>query len=55
MCVELVQQEGVLLLPASIYHSALTPNPADRFRIGVGRRNPQEALDRWSAWLDKRG
>ncbi len=54
MCTGLVEQEGVLLLPASIYRSALTPTPADRFRIGVGRLGPQEALDRWAAWLEKR-
>jgi aspartate/methionine/tyrosine aminotransferase len=54
MCADLVRQEGVLLLPASIYHSELTPVPADRFRLGLGRRGPQEALARWSAWLRTR-
>jgi aspartate/methionine/tyrosine aminotransferase len=54
MCADLVEQEGVLLLPASIYRSELTPTPTDRFRIGVGRRNPQEGLDRFATWLDKR-
>jgi aspartate/methionine/tyrosine aminotransferase len=54
MCTGLVEQEGVLLLPASIYHSSLTTTPADRFRVGVGRRDPQQALDAWAAWLDKR-
>jgi aspartate/methionine/tyrosine aminotransferase len=55
MCAGLLRDEGVLLLPASIYQSALTPTPTDRFRVGVGRRGPQEALDRWAAWLDQRG
>jgi hypothetical protein len=41
-------------LPASIYRSALTATPADRFRVGVGRLGAQEALDCWAAWLDKR-
>lgn len=54
MCTELVEQRGVLLLPASIYRSGLTPTPADRFRIGVGRRDPEEALAVWSEWLDAR-
>jgi aspartate/methionine/tyrosine aminotransferase len=54
MCTGLVEQEGVLLLPASIYRSALTPTPADRFRVGVGRLGSPEALDCWAAWLDKR-
>jgi aspartate/methionine/tyrosine aminotransferase len=54
MCTGLVEQQGVLLLPASIYRSALTATPADRFRVGVGRLGSQEALDCWAAWLDKR-
>ena len=33
----LVEESGVLLLPASIYGSALNPTPPDRFRIGLGR------------------
>jgi hypothetical protein len=33
----LVERTGVLLLPASIYLSQLTPTPTDRFRIGYGR------------------
>jgi aspartate/methionine/tyrosine aminotransferase len=43
-CHDLVETEGVVLLPASIYASALGPVPADRFRIGVGRRGPAPAL-----------
>ncbi|OLF11290.1 aminotransferase [Actinophytocola xanthii] len=54
MCAELVEQAGVLLLPASIYRSELTAVPTDRFRIGVGRADPGEALDRWASWLDER-
>ncbi|HEU5417462.1 MAG TPA: pyridoxal phosphate-dependent aminotransferase [Streptosporangiaceae bacterium] len=54
MCADLVRDEGVLLLPASIYASALTPVPADRFRVGVGRSGPQEGLERWAAWLTRR-
>jgi hypothetical protein len=44
----------VLLLPASSYESALTPTPTDRFRIGVGRANPQPALEAFASWLDAR-
>jgi aspartate/methionine/tyrosine aminotransferase len=54
MCTTLVEQAGVLLLPASIYESALTPTPVDRFRIGVGRRAPEEALAAWANWLATR-
>ena len=43
-CQELVETEGVLLLPASIFASDLAPVPADRFRVGVGRRDPELAL-----------
>ena len=41
---ELVEEAGVLLLPASIYRSDLGPTPSDRFRIGYGRKNMPEAL-----------
>ena len=51
MCTDLVEQTGILLLPASIYQSALTPTPTDRFRVGVGRQGPEEALARWAEWL----
>jgi len=43
-CHDLVETAGVLLLPASIYTSALAPVPPDRFRIGIGRRDPAPAL-----------
>jgi aspartate/methionine/tyrosine aminotransferase len=54
MCADLVKEAGVLLLPASIYASSLTPTPTDRFRIGVGRRSPQQALATWATWLTAR-
>ncbi|TDO67261.1 aspartate/methionine/tyrosine aminotransferase [Kribbella sp. VKM Ac-2571] len=54
MCSELVEQAGVLLLPASIYSSELTATPTDRFRVGLGRSGPDEALAVWSDWLEKR-
>jgi len=54
MCTRLVDEAGVLLLPASIYRSSLNATPDDRFRVGVGRSGPQEALDVWATWLDQR-
>jgi aspartate/methionine/tyrosine aminotransferase len=51
MCANLVRDIGVLLLPSSIYRSDLTATPTDRFRVGVGRTGPQEALARWDEWL----
>jgi len=54
MCADLVREVGVLLLPSSIYRSDLTATPTDRFRVGVGRAGPEEALARWDEWLAKR-
>ncbi|MFC8453665.1 aminotransferase class I/II-fold pyridoxal phosphate-dependent enzyme [Kitasatospora sp. NPDC057223] len=50
-CTRLVAEAGVLLLPASIYRSELTDTPADRFRIGIGRRNPQDGLEAFAGWM----
>ncbi len=40
----LVEQSGVLLLPASVYQSDLGATPTDRFRIGYGRDNMDAGL-----------
>jgi aspartate/methionine/tyrosine aminotransferase len=53
-CRELVEQAGVVLLPASIFASALAPVPADRFRVGLGRRDPEPALAALEAFLEER-
>jgi aspartate/methionine/tyrosine aminotransferase len=53
-CHDLVEQAGVVLLPASIYASELGEVPADRFRIGVGRADPEPALDALGEWLAQR-
>jgi aspartate/methionine/tyrosine aminotransferase len=37
----LVQQRSALILPASIYKSQLLEIPNDRFRLGMGRINPE--------------
>ena len=52
-CARLVEETGVLLLPASIYRSELTATPTDRFRIGVGRADPQPGLEAFASWLRK--
>ena len=54
-CTDLVEEAGVLVLPASIYASELTPTPPDHFRVGVGRLDPQPALDVFASWLRARG
>lgn len=51
-CRTLVEQAGVLLLPASVYTSALTATPADRFRIGYGRANIDEGLAAIGKYID---
>jgi aspartate/methionine/tyrosine aminotransferase len=43
-CERMIERQGVLLLPASVYQSALRPVPQDRFRIGFGRRDMPEAV-----------
>ena len=50
-CARLVEQSGVLLLPASMYRSALLPLPDDRFRIGYGRYGLDEALAAFESFL----
>lgn len=47
----LVEESGVLLLPASMYTSELNPTPDDRFRIGFGRSNTSEGLNALRAHL----
>jgi aspartate/methionine/tyrosine aminotransferase len=50
-CARILAERGVLLLPASLYASDLATVPADRFRIGLGRRDPEPALAEVAAFL----
>ncbi|WP_426285568.1 aminotransferase class I/II-fold pyridoxal phosphate-dependent enzyme [Luteibacter sp. E-22] len=50
---DLVEQAGVLLLPASNYRSELTTTPTDRFRIGFGRADCAEAIQALEQYLGK--
>lgn len=50
-CRRLVEEAGVVLLPASIYRSSLTPTPPDRFRIGFGRFHTKAGLDAMRTFL----
>ena len=36
-CADLIENHGILLLPAALYRSDLGATPDDRFRIGLGR------------------
>jgi aspartate/methionine/tyrosine aminotransferase len=49
----LVEESGVLLLPASVYRSELGETPTDRFRIGYGRDNMEAGLTALRAHLRK--
>ncbi len=51
-CERVVDEAGVLLLPASMYRSDLLPTPNDRFRIGYGRFGMDEALAAFDAFLN---
>jgi aspartate/methionine/tyrosine aminotransferase len=53
-CTELVETAGVLLLPASIYASEVADVPSDRFRVGIGRRDPEVALEALDRFLTAR-
>ena len=46
-CDRLVKENGVLLMPASVYD-----HPGNHFRIGFGRKNMQEALGKLRASLN---
>jgi aspartate/methionine/tyrosine aminotransferase len=50
---DLVEQAGVLLLPAENYRSELAPTPNDRFRIGFGRADCAEAVSALSDYLQR--
>jgi aspartate/methionine/tyrosine aminotransferase len=50
-CANAVEAAGVLLLPASVFHSDLAPLPSDRFRLGLGRANFADALAELSRFL----
>ena len=49
----LVEEAGVLLLPASIYRSELTHVPTDFFRIGFGRAALPEGIAAWRGWMGR--
>lgn len=53
-CRRAVEEDGVLLLPASVFRSDLAPVPTDRFRIGIGRRTVPDSLAALEAHLQKR-
>ena len=53
-CQDLVEESGVLLLPASIYRSELMDTVLDRFRIGFGRRSIGDGIAEMRRFLERR-
>ncbi|MFO1170393.1 MAG: aminotransferase class I/II-fold pyridoxal phosphate-dependent enzyme [Hyphomicrobiaceae bacterium] len=49
----LVEESGVLFLPASIYRSELGPVPADCLRVGFGRSHVPEGLTALRNWMQR--
>ena len=47
----LVMEEGVVVLPASVYYSELAEAPADHFRVGLGRLGLEEGLAAFDRFL----
>lgn len=52
-CTNLVEERGVLLLPASIYKSELLQSPEGHFRIGFGRDNTLEGLQELEHYINE--
>ncbi|MCP4725905.1 MAG: aminotransferase class I/II-fold pyridoxal phosphate-dependent enzyme [bacterium] len=50
---DLLEKEGIILLPASVYISDLGAVPQDRFRIGYGKNYMAEALDILTEYLNR--
>ena len=51
LCARLLDAEGVLVLPASIYASEIAETPADHFRVGLGRLGLGEGLAAFDRFL----
>ena len=49
LCQELVEQQGVMVVPGSLFDM-----PGGFFRLGLGRRNLPDALDRVSVYLSEK-
>ena len=49
----MVEESGVLLLPSTVYRSALGETPTDRFRLGFGRRGLDEGLAAMEAHISR--
>ena len=50
-CARLLDAEGVLVLPASMYYSEIADTPRDHFRVGIGRTGLEEGLVAFDRFL----
>ncbi|HEX5641900.1 MAG TPA: aminotransferase class I/II-fold pyridoxal phosphate-dependent enzyme [Thermoleophilia bacterium] len=50
-CRQLLDAEGVLVLPASMYASEIADVPKDHFRVGIGRLGLEEGLEAFDHFL----
>lgn len=50
-CARLLDAEGVLVLPASMYYSEIADAPKDHFRVGIGRNGLDEGLTAFDRFL----
>ncbi len=53
-CRRLLEREGVVVLPASVYYSEIAEAPTDHFRVGVGRLGAEESLEAFDRCLRER-
>jgi aspartate/methionine/tyrosine aminotransferase len=53
-CRRLLEREGVVVLPASVYYSEIAEVPTDHFRVGVGRLGAEESLEAFDRCLRER-
>ncbi|MEM7584572.1 MAG: aminotransferase class I/II-fold pyridoxal phosphate-dependent enzyme [Acidobacteriota bacterium] len=53
-CRDLINERGVLLLPASVYRSELLPAPTDHFRIGFGRSDIHRGLREMRGFVEQK-
>ena len=50
-CARLLDAEGVLVLPASMYYSEIAAVPPDHFRVGIGRLGLEEGVAAFDRFL----
>ena len=52
-CARLLDAEGVLVLPASMYYSEIADVPTDHFRVGIGRQGLEGGLAAFDRFLQR--